>query len=562
MMRRVSGLVASVSAMMLMLASCSNDGDVTAPGAAGAPAPTEAPVVDPQTVSDTVRRGCALPKEHLARIYQGFARPHSEDVTIVPAEPNYSGSFNVVSHSGPWDYLQTVPLVLYGPGRIAANGEIAGDAQVLDIYATVGELLGVELEQRSGVVLEEALDPQAPEAPPKLIVTLMWDGAGRNMLERWPKRWPTLTRLMEQGTSYLAANVGSSPSITPATHASAATGAYPRDHKVTAIDYRAASGKVRTIFQGRNPRDMKLTTYADQYDLLTDNQAKVGFIGWREWHMPILGHGSMTPGGDRDVLALIGLGGKVGGNDNFYRTPSYLRDKQDLFDRHVRELDLEDGEADGKWRGHEIDGEYEENPAYVRYSGDIVMTELRRGGYGMDEVPDLFLANFKQTDIAGHQYSMDSREVAEVLSEQDAQLERLVGYLDSEVGDYALILTADHGHTPAPETTGAWPINPSGLKADMDATFGVPEGETLFYSSTAVGPFLKRGLMADLNVTARQVAKFYEDYRLRDNWASGEPLPEGYEGRGNERLFAAAWAARDFPAIIECAFPEGPPTRS
>jgi hypothetical protein len=75
-----------------------------------------------------------------------------------------------------------------------------------------------------------------------------------------------------------------------------------------------------------------------------------------------------------------------------------------------------------------------------------------------------------------------------------------------------VILTADHGHTPDPETTGAWPINPSGLKADMDATFEVPDGKSLFFSSTAVGPFLKRGLMADLGVSAREVAKFYEDY--------------------------------------------------
>jgi hypothetical protein len=77
------------------------------------------------SVADPVARACALPKSQLLRIWRGFDPERSEDIIIVPKEPNYIGSFAVTSHTGPWDYVQQVPLVLYGPGFIRANGQIA-----------------------------------------------------------------------------------------------------------------------------------------------------------------------------------------------------------------------------------------------------------------------------------------------------------------------------------------------------------------------------------------------------------------------------------------------------
>src|SRR3712207_1628863 len=72
---------------------------------------------------DPVERGCDLDERQLLRIWRGHHPKHSEDVTIVPQEPNYSGTFGITSHSGPWDYLQFVPLVFYGPNRITAQGK-------------------------------------------------------------------------------------------------------------------------------------------------------------------------------------------------------------------------------------------------------------------------------------------------------------------------------------------------------------------------------------------------------------------------------------------------------
>jgi hypothetical protein len=443
--------------------------------------------------------------------------------------------------------------VLYGPGRIEAQGApLDSEASLVDVYPTVAELLKTELKPRTGAVLADALSAEAPDGPPELILTIMWDGVGRNMLERWPNRWPHLARLERDGTSYLGGTVGSSPSITPATHATLGTGAYPQDHRVTAIEYRVSDTKVRTALAGRDPRDLRLSTYADQFDKLTGNAAKVGALVWRDWHMPMMGHGAMTKGGDRDQLAVIGEDGKVTGNPAFYVTPPYLKDSQGNFEDHVAELDRADGSADGKWRGHDIVGAFEDNPAYVRYQGDLALKMLRGGGYGRDEVPDLFFANFKQTDIAGHQYTLDSKEVRDVLGEQDEQLGRIVDYLDRSAIDYVLIVSADHGHTPDPSNSGGWPINPGEFKTDANRFFKIRGDDKLFESTTAVGPFLDYEVADRYGVTARQVARFFERYTIRDNWPDDEALPKQFRDRADERVIEAAWAKEDFDEVASC----------
>ncbi|MGH2735535.1 MAG: alkaline phosphatase family protein, partial [Actinomycetota bacterium] len=189
------------------------------------------------STADPVRRACGLKKKMLLRIWRGYYPGRSEDVVMVPQYPNYSGVFDLVNHSGPWDYLTNVPLVFYGPRRVAAEGRLEDEASITDVYATAGELTGVDLPKRDGRVLSDMLRPGV-EGVPKLIVTLVWDGVGRNVLEEWPNAWPTLARLEREGTSFSNASVGSSPTITPAIHSSLGTGAWPRSHGVTGIYYQ------------------------------------------------------------------------------------------------------------------------------------------------------------------------------------------------------------------------------------------------------------------------------------------------------------------------------------
>lgn len=516
-----------------------------------------------------VQRACSLGPKILTRIWRGFDLVHSPDVTVVPKEPNYWGSFVRVSHTGPWDYVQKVPLLFYGPGRIADSGPVAEPVNVTDLYATVGEILGVELPERPSSVLDEALIGDAQGAP-KLVLVLVWDGVGRNVLERWTDRWPNLARLEQEGTSYRNATVGSSPSVTPATHSNMGTGAFPRDHKMVTIEYRGSDGKMHSAFDRGDPGQLQLTTFGDEVDQVHDNESEVGLLGWSvggtpatgpgAWitnHLGLLGHGKAVPGGDADELALIGDTGNITANPELYRFPSYLENFEGL-EEHAQELDRSDGVADGLWLEHEVLGAHD-NPAWVEYQMDVLTTMIRESEYGADDVPDILLTNFKMTDIAAHNYTIDSAELASVLEAQDAALAELVEYLEEKVGDYVLVLTADHGHTRDPLETGAWPVEPQELIADVDAHFEMPEGRSLIEATEPVGLFLKRDVARSLEVEEGEVARFLNGYTIRDNWAE-EELPEGYEERGAERIFSASFEKPQLPDIMRCAFgSETPP---
>ncbi|MEA2446377.1 MAG: hypothetical protein QOK47_14, partial [Actinomycetota bacterium] len=183
---------------------------------------------------------------------------------------------------------------------------------------------------------------------------------------------------------------------------------------------------------------------------------------------------------------------------------------------------------------------------------DLLLEMLDSGDYGRDAVPDLFVTNFKITDIVSHQYSMDSDEEVAALKAQDAALGDLVDYLDSEIHDYVVIVTADHGNTPSPKRSGAWPILQGQLQEDVDAAFDVPDDESLIEQTSAGGPFLDRSVMNELGVTAAEVATFLNGYTIADNWNENE-LPTGYEDRGAEQVFSAAFPSDWIGRVKRCA---------
>jgi predicted AlkP superfamily pyrophosphatase or phosphodiesterase len=516
--------------------------------------------------NDPVDRACALDHDLLRRIWLGTFDPRSEDVVLVPQEPNYTGTFDVVNHSGPWDYLGRVPLVLYGP-RIAAQGPIDTPAELVDVFPTVGELTGVPLEQRRGRVLDEALVDA--EGRPKLIVTLVWDGAGINVLERWPDEWPFLKSLETRGTSYREAFVGSSPTITPATHTTLGTGTHPRQHGVTGIYFRNSDGEIVEAFLGGSPSAMRTSTFADEIDSALGNKPKVGIIGWRTWQLGMLGKGAALEGGDRDEVALFRKYDlHEHPNDQFQKMPDIYRAPKSLADyswsrlfKHANAVDDSDGERDGEWLGNFVFGEYHDNPVWTLHETDAILRMLDAGGYGNDATTDFLFANLKVTDTVGHRHTMDSPEMRGVVRSLDDSLRRIVRHLDREVGDYVLILTSDHGHTPSPRRSGGWPIWNDELVRDVDVHFETPKGRSLILDSIGVGLFLNRRVMRNVGVTERDIVDFVLGYTIRDNWDERR-LPAGYEERADEQVFAAAWGRSQRDEVMTCAFGSPTPTPS
>lgn len=501
---------------------------------------------------------CTLPIDIAERTMRGYDPERSPEVMLVPHGSNYIGDPESTSHSGPWDYLQRVPLVLYGPGFIEPQGEVALDreATLADLTPTIAELIGFEWPgDGPGQVLGEALVPEADRSePPKVVAVVVWDGGGWNVLDAWPGNTPNLDRLAAGGTSIVDAIVGSSPSVTPSVHTTIGTGVFPNAHGITGIELRSG-GRIAPSFPASTGRLIKTPTLADLYDPATGNAAKVAMVGFRSWHLGMIGHGGLYPGGDHDIGTLVNLSEELITNEAVYSLPPQLNDVPGLR-ADTRTIDASDGERDGTWMGHDIlsDPRYRrDTPVWALYQTRILKELIRSEGFGADDVPDLLYTNYKQIDEAGHNWNMLSEEMPEEIKYADAALGDLTRFLDEMVGhnSWVVAVTADHGQTPDPDISGGWPIAKDPFATDLGAEFGVP-AKRLVELISPVGIYLNEDTMAAEGITHEAIADFASRYRLGDNLRGGEELAELYEGRENDLLFAGAFPGVEMERVLAC----------
>ena len=560
-------------AVSLVAAACSTASQATGdfPGAtpeeALAPVATEPPVALRERPA-WLESGCSLPLEHLRRIKRGYYRGRSPDLFVVPREPHFFGRFFSTTHSGPWEYVQEVPLVFYGPGFVEAQGtlDLRRRITLADLAPTMARLLRMGWpKERSGRAIKEALlpDSERPRAP-KLVVQVVWDGGGWNVLNRWPRAWPYLASLMEGGTSVAGAMVGSSPSVTPAIHSTMGTGEFPRRHGVVDIFMRNARGEVKGALNGQPPHELELTTVADVFDRRNDNRPKVGALTYRYFHLGMMGHGALVRGADRDIVAIAAreLGNRVTGpgrmvtNRDLYKLPYYL-DNVPGWDEDLRSVDVEDGKLDGKWMRH---GDLTDpttvrhSPVWTLYQTRLIKEMIAREDFGANRIPDLFFTNYKQVDDVGHDYNMVEPQMREVLEYSDAALQDLTKWLDRKVGErkWVLVFTADHGQQPSAEAIDAWPIGITPLEKDIARRFGASY-EELFDGERPVGLWVNRAVQRAEGITLAEMAEYVLGYRIGDNMESTDGIADEYLQRRRERLFEAAFPAKKMGKVWDCA---------
>jgi hypothetical protein len=551
-------------AVVLVLAACTVPSQPATEGAVSPQPPDtgvhfEAPPVEIVTrpSGSWFESACDLPVSYLRRIRRGYSPRRSPDVMVVPREPNFFGGFVATSHSGPWAYLQQVPLVFYGPGFIRPLGEFTPRREVTlaDLAPTLARLLGVPWPRgRPGRALGGVLVPQQLRpGPPRVIVTIVWDGGGYNVLNAWPEAWPRLSALMKEGASVVA-TVGSSPSVTPAVHSTIGTGAWPHQHGIVGIPLRAG-GRIHGAFPKKSPKFLRLETLADIYDPTTANAANVGFIAYKAWHLGMLGHGASLPGGDRDIAVIIDQQENFVTGEDYHEVPPYFADVPGL-DAAVRTVDLEDGKLDNAWMGHEILDDpraRRDTPVWILHQTQLIKALLGRESFGSDEITDLFFTNYKQIDEAGHNWNLINPEMRESLRYSDRALDDLVEWLDSHVGRrrWVMVVTADHGQGPDAQASGAWPIAMGELTSDLGRRFDVDEGD-LIQQTSPVGFWLERSALREARIAVADIAEFLLDYRLEDNVSGDGDVPSQYEPRLREPIFSAAFPSRGLGRIWAC----------
>jgi hypothetical protein len=552
----------------LLITGCTNSSE--SPGAASTepPPPTSGAHFTPQPIdivtepaATPLESACRLPLKLLRRVRRGYYPGRSPDVLFVPREPNFFGGFVSTSHSGPWDYVQDVPLVLYGPGFIRPLGgiELRRETTVVDLAPTLAELLGIEMpESIPGQPISRVLVPldERPAPRPNLIFVVVWDGGGWNVLNAWPDAWPGLKQMMREGASVLGASVGSSPSVTPAIHASIGTGAFPRQHGIVDIPFRIDSGRLTGAFRAKNPQYLELPTFTDLWDASIANAAKAGVLAYKSWHFTMLGHGAAFPGGDHDIAVVLDQKENFVTNPNFYSMPEYIADVPG-FQRAVRAVDLEDGAIDNSWMGHEVlddPRERRDTPIWVLYQTKLLKTIVAREGFGADDTTDIFLTNYKQIDEVGHRWNMLNLEMREILEHTDDALADLTSFLDRKVGEgrWVMAMTADHGQGPDAQAAGAWPISMGELVADVARHFGVGADE-LLEDTRPVGFWLNARTMETEGITEEDISEFLLAYRLEDNLSGNNQPPAQYGNRLREPVLAAAFPGSMLERAWDCA---------
>lgn len=495
---------------------------------------------------------CTNIEQQIARARRGWVPRRSQDVSLIPREPNFIGFAANPVHTGPSDDLARVPLVMRGPGFIRAQGSVEGRVTLADVAPTIATLVGSRRFLRRDLDGDPLLDGlKRTNKRPRLVLTVVMDGAGWNVLKEHRKSWPYLRRLMSAGVSYRDAEIGSTPSNTPPIHTTIGTGVFPREHGIPSVKMRAEPEFIDP-YLGNNADRVRVPTLADIFDAERKGRSKVGVVATVNWHLGMIGKGAHHPGGDRDLALLMDDRGRPFGDPSAYRLPRAAPASLALA---TRTLDAKDGSIDGRWRGEDLSDPANRyaTPAYIAFQRKALQRTAVAEGFGRDRVPDLLYTNFKSIDDAGHRWGMTSREVATVLSANDRALRALVRKLDEHVGRrrWILIVTADHGQTPYPEESGAWPIAGGEVRKDANAALDDDDNRRLVTQVTSAGAFVDHAERKQNGISLLRIARWLADYRVGENLRPDESLPARWKGRKDERLFDAA-VVRGGRAIVSC----------
>jgi hypothetical protein len=509
---------------------------------------------------------CSVPHEQLLRTWRGWRPDRGAQLSFIPKEPNFVGSG--LPHVGPWDYIQHVPMVWYGPGFVRAQREVSRPVTVAGIAPTAAELMKFDgFAAPDGQPMSEALLPADQRDVPKVFVTVIWDAGGVNVLEANPDDWPVLKSLMAKGTSFTDATVGSSPTSTAQIHATIGTGAYPDRHGLVG-HHMEIGGKLTTPWND-GPAFFVEPTFADIYDRALDNEPKVGIVGTVDIHFGMIGHGSFFNGGDRDIaLTRSVTGGDTLTDEGFewnlperdaayFRLPEYANDVPG-FERDVRLVDQADGKLDGFWRENEIEPLLKgfDTPARVPYQQRVIETVMRRERFGKGGAPDLMYLNIKQIDYVSHTWSLNSPEMSDSVKAHDEALGSLIRFLNREVGkgEWALVLTADHASMPDPEVTGsdAYQISTGPMQTLLNERFDTDGDDTpvvdLMQPTQA---FINTQELEDNGGTLNEMAAYMMTFTQAMTAGSGVvPFP----GQENDTVFSAAFPSAlmtDLPCLPE-----------
>lgn len=481
----------------------------------------------------------------------------SESLSLVPRDPR-------TSHASPWMYLERIPLVVHAPGLVVAS-DSEERVSLADLASTTAQLMGFNdwPGDRAGRPLSLATSRSLRR--PKVIVTFVFDGGGWNVLDAFPNDWPELKALMGESADFRNAIMGSFPAVTACAHASIGTGTFPNRHGITGHNLRDEQGRVRKAYDtpGKaQPGDIWLPTLSDLWHEQTG--AWVGEIGYQVWHLGMMGFGGRDrPADDLPVGVYWDEDGTATWqphNPELYRLPASMPPPES-YQRYLDEF------VDPGWDAQFAPVGRQSpccSPPIVRYQGDVIEAVFDSEAIGQTGTTDLLYTTYKSPDYTGHVYGMKSRWTGLQLRAVDEQLGRLRRMLDDRFpGEHALIVTADHGQCPLPDSVGGVRLDPIQLEHLIESRFSGVTG--VIESVVPSEVFMNVSRLGDNGgATIEDVAASIADYRYRQNIGAYVPRSAVEQDLLDQKEFAAVFgttfleslAERDLNRYGETAYPE------
>ncbi|HEX7247305.1 MAG TPA: alkaline phosphatase family protein, partial [Actinomycetota bacterium] len=457
-----------------------------------------------------------------------------ESVALVPRDPR-------TSHASPWMYLERIPLVVHAPGLVVASDS---DERVTlaDLAPTTAQLIGYEdwPDDREGRSLQLATSRSFRR--PKVVVTFVIDGGGWNVLDAFRDDWPELRALMGESANFRNAIMGSFPAVTACAHATIGTGTFPNRHGVTGHNLRDEQGVVRKAYDTpglARPDDIWLPTLSDLWHEQTE--AWVGQIGYQVWHLGMMGFGGRNrPADDLPVGVFWDEDGTATWqphNPQLYRLPVSMP-LAETYERYVEEF------VDPGWDAQFTPVGRQSpccQPPIVRYQGDVIEAAFDSEPIGETGTTDLLYTTYKSPDYTGHVYGMASKWTGLQLHAVDEQLGRLRRMLDERFpGEYALIVTADHGQCPLPDSVGGVRLDPIQLEHLIESRFSGLTGVIESVVPSEVFMNVSR-LWDNGGATIEHVAASIADYRYRQNIGAYVPRSAIEQDLLDQKEFAAVF---------------------
>ena len=327
--------------------------------------------------------------------------------------------------------------------------------------------------------------------PPRLVVGIMVDQMRFDYLTRfWNEyREGGFKRLVAGGLNCRDHHFGYAPTTTGPGHASVYTGTTPAVHGIIGNNWfdkeseesvycvsDSAQRSVGTESRAgeHSPHRMEVTTVTDQLRLHHQMRSKVIAIALKD-------RGAVLPGGHLANAAYWFEGGASGNwiSSSYYMealpqwvvefnnsgaAASYKKPWETLKKINTyAESGLDNVPYESPFAGeqapvfpHDLPALWEANGGYDilrptpfgnSLTLDFALEAIRGEQLGADIITDFLAISFSSTAYVGDKFGVNSKEVQDTYLRLDRDLERLLEYLDEEVGkgEYTVFLTADHG---------------------------------------------------------------------------------------------------------------------